>query len=68
MIKGGYVEITWSSFFCYCFLKIKKNFSCRQPTQDQERRRGRGCRCRMGVGVCPDIAFFLIPFGRVDYF
>ena len=19
-------------FFCYCFLKIKKNFSCRQPT------------------------------------
>ena len=24
--------------------------------------------CRMGVGVCPDIAFFLIPFGRVDYY
>ena len=22
----------------------------------------------MGVGVCPDIAFFLIPFGRVDYY
>lgn len=29
---------------------------------------GRGCRCRMGVGVCPDIAYFLLMFGYVDYY
>ena len=47
--------------------KSKKIFlvGCLPSTRAQK---GEGCRCRMGVGVCPDIAFFLIPFGRVDYY
>ena len=52
---------------CGVVWKIKKNFSCRQPTFHKSAGGGGGVG-RMGVGVCPDIAFFLIPFGRVDYY
>ena len=48
--------------------KSKKIFLVGSLPKTKSAEGGGGCRCRMGVGVCPDIAFFLIPFGRVDYY